>query len=591
MKATLSGQRRLERRGGSAIAADGRDMLLSMNAAASACTISASKLSVWVKRGLVASHGKGPRRSILVSVSEVRYAASLLSRSEAAEALGVAAERCVEFARDGLIAARRFGRDWRFDPVDVERLVERRHVLATEYVSFTEIQRRHGIAWAKLLEWEKDGTLQEVERGDNGAHLVRLDELERILSEPPSACPVCDLPLGPGQRFHPGACALAVARDAYWNPPDEEEKRRVREAQSQRSREWWLSNKEAWQEQRRRDESRKREPRRARASAHYPATSVADLAAAERVGKVTIYRDLHDAGVDPSRRKYPIPSERECALDGCAVRFTPTGSQAFNGQGLFHSVECWHEAQRVVFAHAREEIDQKKQAEDLVETREIADYMGVSTAMASSRYVAARILPAEQFYVNGLPHTYLVRRQAFERFRREFALDLDRPRALDWLNEEHVLAVYRGRGWLAKMMMISGLSELDAEEVVRARVRRRRERLRNHRRGRRSSPGPPAHHLEWAERFSMRKAELATEYQDAVELGLLGNGDRPPTNFDVSLAVAEDSFREHRELWSDYPSSPSDPLALHPDWGREATRRVWMAVKTLQIAVSGNGTL
>jgi hypothetical protein len=83
-------------------------------------------------------------------------------------------------------------------------------------------------------------------------------------------------------------------------------------------------------------------------------------------------------------------------------------------------------------------------------------------------------------------------------------------------------------------------------------------------------PGPAPASVEWAARFETIKAELEAAYEQFHV-----DGDPPPTQWEIARLVAYEDYELHPERWS---YAPGD----HP---REAQRRVWEAVKTLQIAV------
>src|SRR5262245_39391946 len=87
--------------------------LVSVNAAAKAIGMTAQGLSRWVHQGRVRVRGRGPRRAVLVSLSEVQEAASWSLRSvgqtQAARMLKVEPVRVVELCRSGALAYRQPG--------------------------------------------------------------------------------------------------------------------------------------------------------------------------------------------------------------------------------------------------------------------------------------------------------------------------------------------------------------------------------------------------------------------------------------------------------------------------------------------------
>ena len=149
-----------------------------------------------------------------------------------------------------------------------------------------------------------------------------------------------------------------------------------------------------------------------------------------------------------------------------------------------------------------------------------------------------------------------------------------------WLDPDNVVGVREAKGLISREARELGLSEDDVRAVHRDRAVRRRQKFPAPR-GRPKATGPPGYHLEWAEKFLIKKAELEADYKDAAELGLLEEGERAPTNSDAAEAVAEEDFRLHRERWPNYAASRSDPHALDPKFAVSARRRIWEAVKPL----------
>jgi hypothetical protein len=137
-------------------------------------------------------------------------------------------------------------------------------------------------------------------------------------------------------------------------------------------------------------------------------------------------------------------------------------------------------------------------------------------------------------------------------------------------------------GRFARLAKIVG-SEEDAEAIITARVERKRAAYRRHRCGAKKRTRPAPHHLEWLHLFSELEAELEQGYREALELDLPGAQDGRPTNWHISLAVAEWDCGEHPERWRDYLAADGQ---LDARRARQAADRVWTAVKPLLSAQS-----
>ena len=202
-------------------------------------------------------------------------------------------------------------------------------------------------------------------------------------------------------------------------------------------------------------------------------------------------------------------------------------------------------------------------------------------------YIEQGHLPARRVDGPG-PGTWAIDTDPVE-FEREWARSLSTDaKRRSWLNPDHAVKRWRSRGIVAKLAELKGLSEREAEAVLRERVKIRRESLMPRRRGRRPGSGPPEYHLEWETKHRAALAELEEEFCLRRETGLLDEGERPPTNWQAALAVAEADFAQHPERWSNYARAPSDSLALHPDCAQPAANRVLMAIKRLQTAHTVN---
>jgi hypothetical protein len=177
----------------------------------------------------------------------------------------------------------------------------------------------------------------------------------------------------------------------------------------------------------------------------------------------------------------------------------------------------------------------------------------------------------------------LVRREDLQRLRAEWRRTPDLKRGAIrslWLDPEFYVRVHRARGTIAREAAQRGLPEDEMEAVYRHRAARRATAYRS-RPGRPKGSGPPDYHFEWAEAFQFWMETLHHDFER--DSSLISAGDRPPTEADAFLAVAEADFAEHPERWGGYQHAPGDAAALHPKWAKPAVNRVRKAVKSLQI--------
>ncbi|MGH3032401.1 MAG: hypothetical protein ACRDNE_16890 [Gaiellaceae bacterium] len=275
-------------------------------------------------------------------------------------------------------------------------------------------------------------------------------------------------------------------------------------------------------------------------------------------------------------RKHPQPEERVCP---CGTQFTPRPEQVARGDGRYCSPECAEDYLRAAKAEAAragaimrnaraEEAAAVHRAAGLLDASGVAELLGVHPSVVSV-YRRLGLEPAIELV--GELRRPMYRPEDVDRFIRARVRSED-GRALLMFDPDHVTKVWRGHGWLSRFAERRGLTEDEAEAIVRLRVEKRRPLLR-HRRGRRRATGPPAHHLEWAEAFARMKVELEEEAREKAALGL---PDGPPTDWQVAAAVALHDAEAHPERWE---YDPSDPRLERP-----AADRVLSAVKPLQTA-------
>ncbi len=315
-----------------------------------------------------------------------------------------------------------------------------------------------------------------------------------------------------------------------------------------------------------------------------------ELMAAEQEAQRARARQRHQPGGDLAKlRVHPKADERTC--ETCGERFTPQDGQAARGGGRFCKRACYF-ASPEAKEHAREgglratelvaaELARLKADGDLLDTPEVAAKYGVQPASVFA-YVHDGLLMARAVDVGGQRH-YLYERDEVERLRKSWRREGD-GRRKQCLDPDHVVKVWRARGWLTRFAERREMSEADAEVVVRARVRQRRKLL-PPASGRKNATGPSERHLRWKAMLKEAKRELEEDHRLQTELG---HDEPAPTLWDAFKAVAEHDWADHPEDWprSNYPPARGDPGALHPDWAYEAADKVRNAppVKSLLIA-------
>jgi hypothetical protein len=232
----------------------------------------------------------------------------------------------------------------------------------------------------------------------------------------------------------------------------------------------------------------------------------------------------------------------------------------------------------------REAFESTRAELGLLGISEIAAELRVSEGMARA-YIRFGELEGEVRVFDGL-RVYFAPREAVREFKRSYArsvgsADKAGSSRRAWLDADSVVERYRALGWLGRRAKQHGLSEDQAELLVRAEVRERRALILRHARGRKPLTGPSAHHVEWAREFEATKDEFERDFE-------LGARPRPPTNWEVALDVAERDWRAHPERWRWYVSDPSDPSRLDPTSRRGAADRLLKAIKALQNSAEKN---
>jgi len=204
-----------------------KDELVSVNAAAKAIGMTGQGLSRWVDQGRIRVRGRGPRRAVLVSLSEVQEAVawsrSSVGQTQAARMLRVEPRRVVELCRSGALAYRQpggRGGDYEIDCAAVEKLAAERARDREAFVSLASACARTGWPRWVFLRFIEDERLS-VTPGARGAKWLKVAELDALvgeLSAKPALCSMCGLPLPPGRKAHKGQCAMTEAIEARRSP-------------------------------------------------------------------------------------------------------------------------------------------------------------------------------------------------------------------------------------------------------------------------------------------------------------------------------------------------------------------------------------
>jgi excisionase family DNA binding protein len=305
--------------------------------------------------------------------------------------------------------------------------------------------------------------------------------------------------------------------------------------------------------------------------------SLRQIGRAQGSSPTQVRRDLEQLGalIRPRRRpsNYPPPAERAC--EHCGEPFTPR----FPSQGhyRFHSDECARRARTAARDRALAE-------RGLLGTTAAAERLVVCERRVVD-YIEAGLLKAERVnYPGALKPTYGIAPPELERFEREWARGEDGRREY-WLDPDRVAARGNGAGPM-KTRELAHIPDEHACAVVRGIVAERAGRRRQRRKGRKKAAAPSARSQRWSEGFCKTKAERRAEYQQRLELELVEPGEAPPSDWQIAGAVAQADWQDHPEDWprSAYPPAPHDPDALDRRCEREATDRVWRAIKRLETA-------
>jgi excisionase family DNA binding protein len=193
--------------------------LLAVSTAEKQTGLGRNVVAYWVSCGQVRTYGRGPRNAVLVSLAEVREAASerdAYTLDQATRLLRVESRRTRALCESGALSFTRRGDVFRIDRADVDRLAAERADVRDRFVTIEEAIAVTGWPRWVLIRLEREGTLETVP-GARGSRLIlraNLETLKAKLEEDPAACLVCGEPVGVGRRVHKGKCAgkLAHAR-------------------------------------------------------------------------------------------------------------------------------------------------------------------------------------------------------------------------------------------------------------------------------------------------------------------------------------------------------------------------------------------
>jgi excisionase family DNA binding protein len=293
--------------------------------------------------------------------------------------------------------------------------------------------------------------------------------------------------------------------------------------------------------------------------------------------RTQVRRDLArlDVEVRPGGRpaKYPPVIERPCKL--CGDAFLPNWPAA--GDQRYCGDRCARDAQ----AAANHAV---LVAKGLIGPAEAANKLDVSLPQVH-RYLTLSLLAGERVAYPGYPRLgWGVRESDLPQFERDLARAMQghgRQAAMlrRWLDEDQAIRQLGPRRLDRKATKFE--NEVPEQEILeRARVKRRRKRIVNHRRGRKSASRPPDHYRLWQSYYELLEPELP----DTSERGKSGDGraDAGP-RMDVCAAVFDKDWLESPDRWPRDAWPPAS--AMFPDVPRnrrDGATKVLNGLKRLQ---------
>lgn len=182
----------------------------------------------WVEQGIVETHGRGPRRAVLVSLDEVRreseWRVNSVGQADASRLLRTEIRNVARLCASGELPSRQPagpGGGVFILRTAVEQLAAERAAAAEQTAArfITTMAAAELAGWPHwvIVKLADEGRFKR-HPGKQGALLIDREDLANLLDEferSPSTCPVCGEPVPAGRRFHKGRCAFTIAREEW----------------------------------------------------------------------------------------------------------------------------------------------------------------------------------------------------------------------------------------------------------------------------------------------------------------------------------------------------------------------------------------
>lgn len=176
-----------------------------------------------------------------------------ITSAEAGTLLRMTLRDVTRLCTDGELPASREGHWWRLDYAAVLQLAAEREERRRNWISFHAIERKYGVPWWVLRQWQEAGTIDVIVGDRRGTNLVELDKVEAVLAEARRQrrrvrCPYCRKPVKLGRKAH-AQCLGALGSRNYWLDPDESAERRRAHGEKMREivRAAWRSPRRVYQ--------------------------------------------------------------------------------------------------------------------------------------------------------------------------------------------------------------------------------------------------------------------------------------------------------------------------------------------------------